>query len=146
MVLMVCLNGMLVFQSFLFPSSSSSSSFFSFISLIRFNLRISILCLTFNKRGQARFYFSIYSNVSFFLHTFVCTFPEKEHLYADDIDTFSITSNCGEPLINKKKKICYLDTITVYTCTSSLFLSLLLSSSLLIINFSNFNATPIKQW
>lgn len=124
---------------------SSSSSFFSFISLIRFNLRISILCLTFNKRGQARFYFSIYSNVSFFLHTFVCTFPEKEHLYADDIDTFSITSNCGEPLINKKKKICYLDTITVYTCTSSLFLSLLLSSSLLIINFSNFNATPIKQ-
>ena len=142
---MVCLNGMLVFQSFLFPSSSSSSSFFSFISLIRFNLRISILCLTFNKRGQARFYFSIYSNVSFFLHTFVCTFPEKEHLYADDIDTFSITSNCGEPLINKKKKICYLDTITVYTCTSSLFLSLLLSSSLLIINFSNFNATPIKQ-
>ena len=108
-------------------------------------LRISILCLTFNKRGQARFYFSIYSNVSFFLHTFVCTFPEKEHLYADDIDTFSITSNCGEPLINKKKKICYLDTITVYTCTSSLFLSLLLSSSLLIINFSNFNATPIKQ-
>lgn len=139
-------NGMLKryarFPKFFF---SSSSSFFSFISLIRFNLRISILCLTFNKRGQARFYFSIYSNVSFFLHTFVCTFPEKEHLYADDIDTFSITSNCGEPLINKKKKICYLDTITVYTCTSSLFLSLLLSSSLLIINFSNFNATPIKQ-
>lgn len=144
MVLMVCLNGMLVFQSF-FLFLLFLLPFFSFISLIRFNLRISILCLTFNKRGQARFYFSIYSNVSFFLHTFVCTFPEKEHLYADDIDTFSITSNCGEPLINKKKKICYLDTITVYTCTSSLFLSLLLSSSLLIINFSNFNATPIKQ-
>lgn len=141
---MVCLNGMLVFQSF-FLFLLFLLPFFSFISLIRFNLRISILCLTFNKRGQARFYFSIYSNVSFFLHTFVCTFPEKEHLYADDIDTFSITSNCGEPLINKKKKICYLDTITVYTCTSSLFLSLLLSSSLLIINFSNFNATPIKQ-
>lgn len=140
---MVCLNGMLVFQSF-FLFLLFLLPFFSFISLIRFNLRISILCLTFNKRGQARFYFSIYSNVSFFLHTFVCTFPEKEHLYADDIDTFSITSNCGEPLINKKKKICYLDTITVYTCTSSLFLSLLLSSSLLIINFSNFNATPIK--
>ena len=110
-------------------------------------LRISILCLTFNKRGQARFYFSIYSNVSFFLHTFVCTFPEKEHLYADDIDTFSITSNCGEPLINKKKKICYLDDncLHVYFVSLFLFLSLLLSSSLLIINFSNFNATPIKQ-
>ena len=122
MVLMVCLNGMLVFQSF-FLFLLFLLPFFSFISLIRFNLRISILCLTFNKRGQARFYFSIYSNVSFFLHTFVCTFPEKEHLYADDIDTFSITSNCGEPLINKKKKICYLDTITVYTCISFLCFS-----------------------
>lgn len=142
-------NGMLKryarFPKFFF---SSSSSFFSFISLIRFNLRISILCLTFNKRGQARFYFSIYSNVSFFLHTFVCTFPEKEHLYADDIDTFSITSNCGEPLINKKKKNLlsrYDNCLHVYFVSLFLFLSLLLSSSLLIINFSNFNATPIKQ-
>lgn len=59
----VCLNGVCLF--FLYGGDS----------LIRFNLEYRLY-----RRCSTRFYFSIYPPTFPFFHTFVCTFPDKEHL------------------------------------------------------------------